>query len=125
MGLTLHQVETVDRDGAPRQVVAWVYKNRIVESPAWERCLVVGLGCALLGGAAGNRLGAGGEFGSAVVGAAVVIGLAWYVDSLMPNMHGRVGEQSHESLLLFAGLLGAAAGAQASLNVRSRRRTGG
>lgn len=122
VALTLHQAQPATRDGQEGQVVAWVRKNKVVETPLWKRCLVVGLACGILGGAAGHRIGAGGGVVPAAVGALVVMGLAQYVeDHLLPNRHGRAGEQSHDVTLLYCGLLGAAVGAGASARVRALR----
>lgn len=125
VGETLYQAETRYHDGEPRQVVVWVYKSQVVETPVWQRCLMVGLGCGLLGGAAGHRLGAGGRLLPALVGAVLLLGLGRYVESLLPDTHGRAGLRARSSADLFYCLLGAAAGAEASLRVQAQRRARG
>jgi hypothetical protein len=120
-GVTLHQAQPTFRHGEQQYVVAWVYKNQIVETPALARCLVVGLGCGLLGAVAGNRVGAGGGLGPAVTGALLGLGLAMYVDTLLPNWHGQAGRQTHHVTMVFCSLLGGAALADASVRVRENR----
>lgn len=122
VGLTLRQAEPSMQDGKPHHVVTWVYRNRIVQTPVWERCLVVGLGCGLLGGLAGYRLGAGGEVIPAVVGAVLVIALVQHVETLFPDAPGRAARQTRDLGILFAGLLGAAVGAEVSIRARAGRR---
>jgi hypothetical protein len=118
VGEAMYHAERQTQDGESRLVVRWVGKNRIVETPLLLRALVVGLGFAVLGAATGRRLGEGAGLLSTCVGACVLVGLAHYVESMLPNPHGRIGEQSRELTLLFAAMLGASLGAEASHRVR-------
>jgi hypothetical protein len=120
VGLCVGQSETRPADG--RRVVAWVYKNRVVETPLAERCLVLGLGLGVLGGVAGYHLGRGAGVVPTAVVAVLVVWLFHHVDSGFPATHGRVSENARTVGLAFAGFLGAAAGSRASLEVRSRSR---
>lgn len=123
--LTLHQAQPTSQGGDTAYVVPWIYKNRIIYSPLWQRCLVVGLGAGLFGFAIGHRLGRGGGIVAAAVGAVLGLCLAHYFSHLIftPNMFGTAGELSRETTLLFGCLLGAAMGAEASMRVRRRHKT--
>lgn len=121
VGEAVHHSERLSHDGDSPLVVRWAYKNRIVETPVLIRALVVGLGFAFLGAAAGRRLGEGAGLLPTCVSAVVLVGLAHYVGTLLPNPHGRIGDQARESAMLLAAVLGAALGAEASLRVQTKR----
>lgn len=123
VGEAVFHAERLSQDSDSPLVVRWVYKNRIVETPVLTRALVVGLGFAVLGAAAGRRLCEGAGLLPTCIGAIVLVGLAHYVGTLLPNPHGRIGDQSRESAMLFAAILGAALGAEASLRVRRNRQS--
>ena len=112
--ITIYQAKPVIRDGEQRYVVAWVRKNRVVETPVLKRCLVVGLGCGILGGVTGNRIGTGGGVIPTAVGAGLGLGLALYIEGQMPNQHGVIGQQGEHLTRVFGALLGAVVGASAS-----------
>lgn len=122
LGVSVYQAEPRTRDGRTVQVVAWVYKNQVVETPLWQRCLMVGIGFGLLGAAAGSRIATGGKVLPALVGAILFVGLLQYVGTLLPPDDSRPARQSWVLATLFAGLLGAAAGAEASRRVQTQRR---
>jgi hypothetical protein len=120
VGLCVSQCEPRPSDG--RRVVAWVYKNRVIETPLAERCLVLGLGLGLLGGVAGYHLGRGAGGVPMVVGTLLLVWLVHHVESLFPAAHGKAGEDSRVVALAFAGFLGAAVDSRASLEVRTKFR---
>ena len=122
VGEAIYHSERQFHDGESRYVVKWVRKNRIVETPLLERALVVGLGFAFLGAMTGRRLREGAGLLPTCIGAIAVVGLAHYLETQLPNPHGRVGEQSRELGMLFAAMLGASLGAESSIRVRARRR---
>jgi flagellar biosynthesis protein FliQ len=122
VSVAIYHAERQFQGGESRLVVRWIRKNRIVETPLLVRALVVGLGFALFGATTGRRLGEGAELLPLCIGAIVLVGLAHYTWTLLPNPHGRVGVQSRELSLLFAAMLGASLGAEASFRVRAKRR---
>jgi hypothetical protein len=117
VGLCVSQCKPRPSDG--RRVVAWVRKNRVVETPLAGRCLVLGLGLGILGGVAGRHLGRGAGVVPTAAGAVLAAGLFHHVQSGFPAAHGRAGEDTRTAGLAFAGFLGAAVVSRAALDVRT------